>query len=449
LSPTGLLIYASLSLLGTFFLTAINSAFRRLHKKSSMMTIRALKKAFFYQYLQRYFFPKKEFEILMLATACAQNLTRFCYAALAITFLLSTPLLSAPTYNWGYAFLVIVGFAAASLLVADFTPRLWGNHYPFGTIKTCAPFVSALLTVSFPISWVFIKLSQMFSSRRSLHKVDEPLERAKEQIFEIIEDAAVSHNLEPQEKKLLESMVTFRDRIAREVMIPRVDLFCLSADTTIKAAAQASEEEGYSRIPIYRDNVDNIIGILMYKDILAKYMEATNRNDPSVIEASLESIVKNVLYTPETKKISRLLQEFRNRQVHLAIVVDEYGGTEGIITIEDILEEIVGEIADEYDEEEALFYPLPGGGGWVVDARMTILDVEENLGIKIPQDGDYDSVGGYIFHRAGTIPSKGFIVEHDDFKMEILSSNDRCVYKVKLMPSVFGNVEKPENTDGH
>jgi CBS domain containing-hemolysin-like protein len=217
-------------------------------------------------------------------------------------------------------------------------------------------------------------------------------------------------------------------------MVPRVDVFSLSADTSIGEAAKLLQAEGYSRIPVYRNNVDNIIGVLMYKDILNKYMEFEIRNkDSKILETSIETIIKNVLYTPETKKISSLLQEFRKKQVHLAIVVDEYGGTEGIVTIEDILEEIVGEIADEYDEKEALFIPQPDGG-WLVDARMNILDVEDSLGIEIPQTGDYDTIGGYIFHRTGSIPLKGTIIHHETFDLEIVRSNDRSVEQVRIKP---------------
>ena len=128
-----------------------------------------------------------------------------------------------------------------------------------------------------------------------------------------------------------------------------------------------------------------------------------------------------------------LLQEFRKKQVHMAIVVDEYGGTEGIVTIEDILEQIVGEIADEYDEDEEMFF-AQNDGSWIVDARMNILDAEEQLGILVPQDGDYDTIGGYIYHRAGTIPSKGFVIKHDDFELEVLRSSERCVEKVRITP---------------
>ena len=138
-----------------------------------------------------------------------------------------------------------------------------------------------------------------------------------------------------------DEMLRFKDRIAREVMVPRVDVFSLSAETPIKEAAKLIEDEGYSRVPIYRNTVDNIVGVLMYKDILSEYMKyETKDNDSAIIDAPIEKIQKNVLYTPETQKISNLLLEFRKKQVHLAIVVDEYGGTEGIVTIEDILEEL-------------------------------------------------------------------------------------------------------------
>jgi CBS domain containing-hemolysin-like protein len=211
-------------------------------------------------------------------------------------------------------------------------------------------------------------------------------------------------------------------------------MFGLEAGTTIREAAKLLEEEGFSRVPVYEDNIDNIVGVLMYKDVLGKYMEyEAKNNDPTVLEAPISSIQKTPLYTPETKKISDLLQEFKKKHTHLAIVVDEYGGTEGIITIEDILEDIVGEIADEYDVEEEFFTSLPNGT-WIVDPRISILDAEEQLGIVIPQEGDYDTLGGYIFHCAGEIPARGFKIQSNEFELEVLKSNDRMVQKVRIRP---------------
>lgn len=248
----------------------------------------------------------------------------------------------------------------------------------------------------------------------------------------MIYEARLKTTLDPHDKKLIVSVITFRERIAREVMVPRVDVFSLSAETSIKEAAKLLKAEGYSRIPVYRNSVDNIVGVLMYKDVLSKFMEyEESGNDNKILEAPIESIIKSILYTPETKKISSLLQEFRQKQVHFAIVVDEYGGTEGIVTIEDILEEIVGEIADEYDLETESVKPQPDGS-WVADARTSIFDLEDQIGVRIPQEGDYDTVGGYIFHCTGTIPSKGFTIHHDDFEIEVLSSSERAIEKVRI-----------------
>ncbi len=237
-------------------------------------------------------------------------------------------------------------------------------------------------------------------------------------------DTGVS--LSDHDRKLVQSILTFRDRIAREVMVPRVNLFTLPYDTPIQEAAALLEQEGYSRVPISRNSIDDIVGVLMYKDILLELIA-----EKKSLERPVESIAKPAIYAPETKKISQLLQEFRKKQTHMAIIVDEYGGTAGIVTIEDILEEIVGEIADEYDEEASLFRSA-GKNTWIVDARMNLLDLKEELGIEIPEEGEYDTIAGYIFFRLGTIPPKGTHLTHDQFDIEILSSRDRMVEKVKI-----------------
>ncbi len=391
---------------------------------------------FFYRPFHNYFFSNHEYETLFFATMCALSVTRFCYSACAILFLSHTHLVfDSPMdgYSWFWICLSVLGFILAFFIIGDYLPRNLGNRFPEKTVRAAAPLSSFFLLLAFPICYVFLKISESFSRIAAFDQTQEPSDQAKQEIMNILQEAEVAPSLDYHDKKLIESVFTFRDLIVREVMVPRVDVFSLEASTSIMKAAQVIEEEGYSRIPVYRNTVDNIIGILMYKDVLYKYQEYERKKDPKILEAPIESIQKSVLYTPETKKISSLLQEFRKKQVHFAIVVDEYGGTEGIVTIEDILEELVGDIADEYDEEEELFVPYPGGG-WIVDARMNILDAEEQLGIKIPQEGEYDTIGGYIFHCTGTIPSKGFVIHHDDFEIEILRANERSVEKVKIKP---------------
>lgn len=423
-------------LMGSFFLTAVISSFRRFQKRDSQKQIKALGNLLFYRPFHHLFFRDHEYESLFFATICAQNISRFCYAACAILFLTNTQLgeEASNSYTWFWLILSFGSFILAGFVFGDYLPRILGNRFPEASLKLGAPFASIFLYLAFPLSFIFLKLSQPFSRTVYFDSTQEPEAQVKQEIIDIIQETKLSPTWDPHDKELIERVFTFRDLIAREVMVPRVEVFSLAADTKIKDAAKLIIEEGYSRIPVYRNSVDNIVGVLMYKDILNKYREyAEKGNDPAILEAPIETIQKAPIYTPETKKISSLLQEFRKKQVHLAIVVDEYGGTEGIVTIEDILEELVGDIADEYDQEEELFFAQPDGG-WVVDARMTILDAEEELGVVIPQEGDYDTIGGYIFHVAGEIPQRGFVIHHDNFEIEVLRAGERSVERVRIKP---------------
>lgn len=440
-------------LVGLFCLTAVNTAFRNLQRKESKKQLNFAGKLFFYRYLSRLFFPQQEYEDLYFANIFAQNVTRFCYAIISILFLVKLGLVawnfdiqtqsSTLFINWSLALLCLIGLFLVLFLVGDSLARIIGNSYPERSIAVAAPIVSCFMTLLFPLTFIFLKLFHKLPRTVYFDPSHEPTQEAKQELIEIIEESNLNTHLDPHDKKLIEAVMGFKDRIAREIMVPRVDIFSLPLDTTIEEAATLLYKEGYSRTPVYKDTLDNIIGVLMYKDVLAKYMEHARQGDKAVLQTPISTLVKNVLYTPETKKISHLLQEFRKQQVHLAIIVDEYGGTEGIVTIEDILEEIVGDIEDEYDQEEALFISLPEGG-WLIDARMSILDIEEQMGIEIPQNGDYDTIGGYVFHETGMIPPKGFIIRKPDFEIEVIRSNDRRVEKLRIN-SLFsprkGNLE--------
>lgn len=433
-------IFTLFFLFGSFFLTAVISAFRRTHKKDVQKQIRGLRQFFFYKPFHHFLLPTHEYEGLFFATICAQNIARFGYAACSIAFLLQTGLFHSFQTGVGlnyldifWIILCLLALILVSFIIGDYLPRVFGTRFPEKALQIGLPLSSIFLFFAFPISYVFLKIQQTLSSDLYFDSIQKPSAQAKQEIIDIIQEAEVSPTLDIHDKKLIESVLTFKERCAREVMVPRVDVFSLSANTSIKEAARLLEKEGYSRTPVYRNSVDNIVGVLMYKDILRKFMECEEKGDPLILDAPIETIQKAILYTPETKKISSLLQEFRKKQVHLAIVVDEYGGTEGIVTIEDILEEIVGEISDEYDQEEENFKHLPDGS-WVIDAKMNIFDVEEQTGIQIPQEEEYDTVGGYVFHVAGAVPSSGFIIHHDDFELEILESSDRAVEKVRIKP---------------
>jgi len=436
-----IILFLFILLIGLFCLIAVNTAFRYLQRKGSKKQLDLSGKLFFYRPLSKIFFPKYEYEDLYFANILAQNVTRFCYTILSLLFLVQSDLLiwilnpqtqnTSFSLNWPFGFFALNGLFLLLFLLGDSLGRIVGNRYPERSIRIAAPVVSFFMVILFPLTFIFLKFFHTLPRTIYFDSTHEPTQDAKQELIEIIEESNFNTHLDPHDKKLIESVMEFKDRIAREVMVPRVDIFSLSHETTIEEAATLIYKEGYSRTPVYKDTLDNIIGVLMYKDVLAKYMEHASKGDSAILQTPISTLVKSVLYTPETKKISHLLQDFRKQQVHLAIIVDEYGGTEGVVTIEDILEEIVGDIADEYDEEEALFIPLPEGG-WLIDARMSILDIEEQLGIEIPQDGDYETIGGYVFHETGMIPLKGYTLRKHNFELEVLRSNDRRVEKLRI-----------------
>jgi CBS domain containing-hemolysin-like protein len=341
---------------------------------------------------------------------------------------------STPHESYSTALILILILITVGLpLLLDFLVDFLCLAFPLQCFIFFAPITSFFLLLFSPITIFFLKLIWFISPKETL-KESSSL-RVREKILEIFHESELSPYLDPNDQKLILSMLSFKERIAREVMVPRIDMFSLPAETTIEEAAKSILKQGYSRIPVYKETVDNIAGVLHYKDVLKLYAKVSQKEElEQKLTAPIESLLKPVLYTPETKKISTLLQEFRNKQMHLAIVVDEYGGTEGIVTIEDILEELVGEIADEYDiDEEVLFSALPGGA-WIVDAKMSIIDIQEELGITIPQNPEYDTLGGYIVHRAGYIPAKGWKIHQDTFDIEVLSSNDRSIDKIRIVP---------------
>lgn len=420
---TVLFFISLLFLFGLFSLAAMTSALRKLHEQDSTKTLKAIGNFFFFHPIYSFFFPKDDYEGILFSTSVALNTAAFIALTTGAIF----------GYQAGFFHLP---FFLLSLIIFyalfDYLPRILGSIYPIRTLWAASFISSPFLLFSFPLAFLFIKISQTFWDSLYFDFLDEPMREVKHEVFKILQEASISPKLTLHDRKLIESVISFQNRIAREVMVPRINIFSLNSSTTIREAVIALDEEGYSRIPVYKDSIDQMIGVLMYKDVLAKYIEYEKKgNDPSVLNAPIETILKPVMYTPETKKISNLLQDFRKKQMHLAIVVDEYGGTEGIVTIEDILEEIVGEIEDEYDDEEDLFHPL-SENVWIVDAKMSIIDAKEQLKISLPQEGDYDTIGGYIFHKAGTIPSKGFAIKLDNLELEVMKSNDRKVEKVKI-----------------
>ncbi len=402
-------VIALIFLIGSSLISGLSSAIQALGKVGAE-NIATQQKG-----LGKFLFKKSRRTSLTYALFLTKNILLLGYTFTALLFLLSF-LPDHPT-PWNFVFLALIILALS--LLADFLMRTLSLLRPKTYFKATCQIVSLYLIPFYPLAILFHKILSLIPSRTTF--------QIKDKILEILQDSEFAPYLDQSDQKLILSVISFKERIAREVMVPRIDMFTLPAETSVKEAAKNFLEEEYSRIPVWKDNVDHIIGTLYYKDLLNIYLNAKEE-----LDRPIEKLLKPIVYAPETKKISQLLQEFRSKQIHMAIVVDEYGGTEGIVTIEDILEELVGEIADETDyDEEALYTPLPSGG-WIVDAKMTIIDIGEEIGIEIPQNPEYDTLGGFIFHKTGTIPSKGWQLHQDIFDLEVLSSTERAIEKIRI-----------------
>jgi putative hemolysin len=223
------------------------------------------------------------------------------------------------------------------------------------------------------------------------------------------------------ESRLLRSVVDFGDTLVREVMTPRPDIVAIRADATLDELRQLVREQEYSRLPVYTDNLDNIVGLVVVKDLIQSEPSASNL---------VSSMMRPAAFVPETKRVVELLREFRRGRFQLAMVVDEYGGTAGLVTVEDVVEELVGEIRDEYDSE-ADPVVREADDVYVFSGKVAIGELADRLGVEI-DDGGFETVGGFVLSRAGRVPLVGERFETDGLGVEVLEAERRRIHKVRI-----------------
>jgi len=245
----------------------------------------------------------------------------------------------------------------------------------------------------------------------------------KENVESICEEmGAETAELKEDEKKMIYSILEFGETLVKEIMVPRIDMTCVEANTPLEKIKELVRRVGYSRIPLYKDNIDNIIGVLHMKDLfLEENKESLN----------LSSIARKPYFIPETKKIAELLREMKKEKTHIAIVMDEYGGTAGLITMEDILEEIVGEIRDEYDVGEEDLIKKLDEETYRVSANLSLADLNETLRTDLPEK-KFETVGGYIYDLVGSVPEEGKILESSGLKFLVEKVVGQRIKTVKI-----------------
>ena len=245
---------------------------------------------------------------------------------------------------------------------------------------------------------------------------------SEQELLGIVEAAAEDLVIEHEERKLIESIITFGDTVVREVMVPRPDIVTVSVLDSVRSALDVAIAEGYSRLPVM-DADDDAIGVAYAKDLMKA--EREGRGDESI-----ESLVRPVRFVPENKPVADLMREMQADQAHMTMVADEYGELAGLVTLEDCLEELVGDIVDEYDREEAEVEHRPGGD-YVIEGGTSIGDVNELLDLDLP-DGEWASIGGYVFGRLGHVPTVGESVEFDGWRISVEEIEGRRIRKVRI-----------------
>jgi putative hemolysin len=265
-----------------------------------------------------------------------------------------------------------------------------------------------------------------------LFRADVPADEriSSDELRLIIEQGGEQGILEAEEEQMIHAVIELGDQRVHEVMVPRIAMVTLSVDATISDVIDTIVAEGHSRIPVYEESIDEIIGIIYAKDLLP-FLKANAPEPPS-----LRTLLRTPVFVPESMSVDDLLHELQRRKVHLAIVLDEYGGTAGLVTIEDLLEEIVGEIQDEYDEEEPMIVRLSDDEARV-DGRAAVDDLAELFEMQVPleDEDEYDTVGGLIYHRIGGVPKPGDLVALDGLTLTVESTDGRRVSKVLVVRS--------------
>ena len=309
----------------------------------------------------------------------------------------------------------VVGFAIityAHLVFGEQAPKYFSIQRAEATSLWISRPLRIFMVLFRPLVWV-VNASTNFVLRPWGIKLGGEMEaHSEEELRIMISSATASGELEPEEREYLNNVFDFGDRVAREVMVPRPDIEALRVDLPLPEMVDAAVFGRYTRYPVYEEDLDHVLGVVHVKDLLRAARE--NPDDFDV-----RSIIRDCLVVPENKPIEQILREFQQRKLQMAIVIDEWGSVEGLITIEDVLEEIVGEIQDEFDEGEAAIEEI-GDGVYAVDGRIPITEVNEYFELDLPHE-DFDTIGGYVLGSLGRPPEPGDTVEADGITLHVKS----------------------------
>jgi len=361
---------------------------------------------------------------LSMSVTITHILTRMAIAVLLTLLLVERFVSGEPALDLLWACLAIALGAGMTLLLGDLLPEALGSAYGEALLPLSIAPMRLLLNLVAPLTATVLLLvrliSRVLGSQPLVNMVTE------EEIMTIVNASHSGGVIEDEEKDMIASVLQLGETSARELMTPRIDIVALDVNESIMAALAAFVETGFSRIPVYEDSIDNVLGLLNAKDILTLLK---NRDD--LRSQQIRDLIRPTYFVPETKRADVLLKEMQAKNVHLAIVVDEYGGTSGLVTIENLIEEIIGDIRDEYDFGEEEEYVAVGDGSYLIEGGMDLDDLNTLLDVGI-DTAAADTLGGYIYLALGRVPQTGETIDTDILSMTVLSIDGHRIRKVKV-----------------
>ncbi len=354
------------------------------------------------------------------------GLTTLIYRQLAIVLFVITVSMTLPPENTGrWHPLCVLGLSAVWFIVVGVAiPTAWARHAGEAFIAQVFHALEGLRKVTRPLLIVIHAIDEIVRRLAGAPRErEDPTEELEREIMDAVTQAETTGAMDETEKAMIESVMVLDDTAVTEIMTPRTDLVGVESGASFAEVRDLILKEGHSRIPVYEETLDHIVGILYAKDLLRV-------TDPASF--SLREMMRPVLFVPETKDLASLLREFQSGRRHMAIVLDEYGGTAGLVTIEDILEELVGEITDEHEPPPAPPIMRLDDRSALVDARVRVQEVNEELQLDLPEDEAYDTLGGYVFSKLGRIPKVGERFVDNGVEVEIVEAGERSVGRVRI-----------------
>jgi putative hemolysin len=345
-------------------------------------------------------------------------------AAVIVAACLTTILALSYAPRWGIV-IAIVSLMLFVLFLCRLVPRAWASRDPERVALLLSRPTRWLGLVLYPFVRVFRGTTDLLIGDAEAQEAPKDAAALEAELRLFIDAGEEEGYIEEDEREMIASIFEFGETLVREIMVPRIDMIALEVETPVDEALNVIVETGYSRIPIYEGAIENIVGVLNAKDLLAHFRD---NKDSS---GELRDLLRTAHFVPETNKVGEVLEELQRERIQMAIVVDEYGGTAGLVTVEDALEEIVGEIEDEYDTAEAFFERI-GDHEAIFNARMDLDDVNRMMDVHLPTE-DSDTLGGLIYSLLGGVPKVGDEVVLDGVKITVLSLSGRRIHKVRVI----------------